>query len=164
MSLLLHKESWTRPRPNHVSPRELYARCNLPLDERSEAREFFVQAKPRPTADVAEEDGEISVRDFAAMSDFEPQLIKPAECPKCLSTDVRRIIYGRPTPESFEKIQRGEAALGHCFLEAWLPDWRCGVCRHEWFVADDPVKQEMEMLLQRILQNTNARQGAKEGV
>jgi hypothetical protein len=95
------------------------------------------------------------------MSDSDLQLTKPTECPKCHATDVRRIIYGRPTPESFEKIQRGEAALGHCFIEPWLPDWRCGVCRHEWFVADDPAKQEMERLLQKIITESEARRAAR---
>jgi ribosomal protein L37AE/L43A len=89
------------------------------------------------------------------MTDKPIELRKPDTCPKCDSTDVRRIIYGRPTAESLERIKRGEACLGHCFIEPWLPDWRCHACRHEWFVADDPGKQELERLLRSIIERAH---------
>lgn len=89
------------------------------------------------------------------MKDSPIQLRRPAACPKCGALDLRRIIYGRPMPEAMAMIERGEACLGHCFIERWLPDWRCHACRHEWFDADDPAKQELERLVERIFEGAH---------
>jgi ribosomal protein L37AE/L43A len=78
-------------------------------------------------------------------------LQRPASCPECGNPEVIRIIYGKPTVESMAKVERGEATLGGCFIEPWLPDWQCGMCRHKWFVAEDPAKQQMEAMFERIL-------------
>ncbi len=79
------------------------------------------------------------------------ELRRPGICPKCGGSEVQRIIYGVPTKESWQLIERGEACLGGCFVTPWLPSWRCGSCWHEWFVADDPGKQEFERYLQEVL-------------
>jgi ribosomal protein L37AE/L43A len=79
------------------------------------------------------------------------ELIKPSICPECKGTDIRRIIGGRPTPEAWEMVERGEAVLGSCFLERKWNDWRCIDCNYEWYDPDDPARQEMEALLEKIL-------------
>jgi ribosomal protein L37AE/L43A len=90
------------------------------------------------------------------MEDSPIELRKPDVCPKCSGMDVRRILYGRPTAESMQRVERGEACLGGCFIQPWLPDWRCHSCRHVWFVADDPSKQELERLLHSIIEKADA--------
>ena len=64
---------------------------------------------------------------------------------------MKRIYYGRPLPEAAEKIFRREAVGGGCFVRPWMSDWHCAMCRHEWFEADDPAKQELEALLAGII-------------
>jgi hypothetical protein len=85
------------------------------------------------------------------MEESQTELRRPEVCSKCGDTEVQRIVYGPPTAESWQLIERGQACLGGCFVRPWLPDWRCNSCRHEWFVADDPVKQEREIYLQELL-------------
>jgi hypothetical protein len=82
------------------------------------------------------------------------QLRRPGECPHCLGRDIRLILYGHPNREALGMISRGEACLGPCSLERWLPDWRCSACGHEWFDPDDPAKQRLEQLLERVLRFT----------
>jgi hypothetical protein len=84
------------------------------------------------------------------------ELRRPDACPKCGGADLRRIVYGRPTAEAMQQIERGEACLGECLVKPWLPDWRCHSCGHEWYVADDPGKQELESLLQRFIEKADA--------
>jgi hypothetical protein len=38
-------------------------------------------------------------------------------------------------------IAAKEAVPGGCIVRAWLPDWFCDQCAHEWFDASDPAKQ-----------------------
>ncbi len=78
-------------------------------------------------------------------------LRKPATCPECGATDIRLILYGRPNAEALDLIWRGEACLGYRSIDRWLPDWRCHGCGHEWFDADDPAKQNLERLVERVL-------------
>lgn len=80
------------------------------------------------------------------------ELRKPESCPNCSGADIRRICYGRPLPEPLEKAQRGEVVLGGRFIQPWSPDWECQNCRHRWFDPDDPGKQEIEALPERILE------------
>jgi hypothetical protein len=78
-------------------------------------------------------------------------LRQPAKCPKCGGSDLRFILYGYPNIEALAMIVRGVACLGFSSIDRWLPDWRCYNCGHEWFDADDPAKQKLERLVERVL-------------
>jgi hypothetical protein len=49
-----------------------------------------------------------------------------------------------------DKVNRGIAILGGCFLLPWSPDWECATCHHRWFDKDDPEKQRREKEWQEI--------------
>jgi Zn finger protein HypA/HybF involved in hydrogenase expression len=53
-------------------------------------------------------------------------------CPNCKAKEGVNILYGMPSPELFEKAERGEIALGGCVIEENQPDRRCLKCNHEW--------------------------------
>jgi len=53
-------------------------------------------------------------------------------CPSCKAKEGVDILYGMPTPESFENAERGELAIGGCVIEDNQPDRRCLKCEHEW--------------------------------
>ena len=52
---------------------------------------------------------------------------KPCKCPHCGGIVVR-IIYGEPTPETFEIADRGELVIGGCCINKESPDWECLNC------------------------------------
>ena len=56
---------------------------------------------------------------------------KPLKCPHC-GGKVVRIIYGEPTPETFEAAERGDFALGGCCINELSPDWQCISCGHQF--------------------------------
>ncbi|MBM3459958.1 MAG: hypothetical protein FJX77_15665 [Armatimonadetes bacterium] len=85
------------------------------------------------------------------------ELRRPTACPECGGTTILRIFYGYPTWEAWALVEDGQATLGGCFVSQWAPDWQCGVCRHEWFDPDDPVKQEMERLLANLRARASGR-------
>ena len=85
------------------------------------------------------------------LSDPTLQLRKPTICPQCSGTDIRLILYGCPNAEALGMIGGGEACLGCDAIDRWLPDWRCHDCGHEWFDPDDPAKQKLERLVERML-------------
>jgi len=82
------------------------------------------------------------------------------ECPACHCAEIKRILYGRPGPSAMEEIERGEAISGGCFAFAGQPDWQCAACRHRWFDADDPGKQEIEAFLRRIQERSGTKGSA----
>ena len=79
------------------------------------------------------------------------ELRRPKNCPQCGSTKFAQILYGRPTSEATEAIERGEFVLGGCFVLPDQPDWECQACRHQWFDATDPARIEWEKLLDDLL-------------
>ncbi len=79
-------------------------------------------------------------------------LRKPTHCPHCTSDRVLRIFYGLPGKEAWDIIHRGEAVAGGCSMSPGQPDWQCERCRHQWFDADDPARQDIQSLLFRASQ------------
>jgi len=53
-------------------------------------------------------------------------------CPKCQSPRVIRIVYGFPTSEMFDKVDRGEVKLGGCIIKEDNPDFYCKDCGHKF--------------------------------
>jgi hypothetical protein len=53
-------------------------------------------------------------------------------CPSCGAGTVVPILYGRPSPETFERARLGEVALGGCCVDRNSPKWRCRGCGHEF--------------------------------
>ncbi len=55
---------------------------------------------------------------------------KPISCRSCgVTGKPLPIVYGYPTPETFEAAQRGEVVLGGCVLTGDDPEWTCAACR-----------------------------------
>jgi ribosomal protein L37AE/L43A len=79
------------------------------------------------------------------------ELRRPEKCPACGATSFVRIIRGRPTPEAWDMIERGEAVPGGCFVFPQMPDWRCKSCQHEWLDLEDPVRQELEKAIADVV-------------
>ena len=52
--------------------------------------------------------------------------------PSCNKATGVDIVYGMPSPELFEKSERGEIALGGCVVEENQPIYRCLDCGFEW--------------------------------
>ena len=59
-------------------------------------------------------------------------LTKAEKCPKCGSDEVAEILYGYPTPETFETQDRGEIELGGCVISEDAPQWVCKNCKGRW--------------------------------
>ncbi len=56
-----------------------------------------------------------------------------SKCPKCGSPNYIPIVYGYPSPEAFEKAERGELILaGCCIFEENPPVKCCKNCRHQY--------------------------------
>jgi hypothetical protein len=53
-------------------------------------------------------------------------------CPKCKSKKVVPIVYGMPSTEMLEKLNRDEVALGGCVVIDGQPKWYCNACDHEF--------------------------------
>lgn len=49
-------------------------------------------------------------------------------CPKCGSSNIRRIAYGLPGLEMAEAAERGEIALGGCVIDERSRQWECAAC------------------------------------
>lgn len=79
------------------------------------------------------------------------ELRKPQNCPRCGSSRLIRILYGRPTAEGMEAVDREEYVLGSCFVHPNQPDWECMTCRHQWFDAEDPARIRRDQLLNDLL-------------
>jgi hypothetical protein len=62
-------------------------------------------------------------------------VLEPPACPQCGSTDTVPIMYGYPSPETFEAVERGEIpgiAIGGCMVDDANPVWGCPACKHRW--------------------------------
>ncbi len=65
---------------------------------------------------------------------------KPKTCPKCGGRIVD-IIYGMPSPETYERALRGEVMLGGCCIardehgRIMDPKWGCADCERQFRVV-----------------------------
>jgi hypothetical protein len=60
---------------------------------------------------------------------------KAPKCPECQANDTVPIMYGLPSAETFEAVERGEipwVAIGGCVVEPTNPTWACPACEHRW--------------------------------
>lgn len=92
------------------------------------------------------------------------ELRRPKQCPKCGSSNFAEIVYGRPTSEALDAVDRGEIALGGCFIMPGQPDWRCNVCGHKWFEPDDPARVRRETLLNDLINDDQSNQEDEDSV
>ena len=52
-----------------------------------------------------------------------------ATCPRCGTfAAMLPIVFGYPTPDTFEAADRGEVALGGCVITGEDPTHRCSAC------------------------------------
>jgi hypothetical protein len=56
----------------------------------------------------------------------------PRRCPRCISDEVIRILYGTPTPDLLEEARAGRVALGADVFWPEAPEWLCVGCAHQW--------------------------------
>jgi hypothetical protein len=75
------------------------------------------------------------------------ELRRPKNCPRCGSSKLMEILYGRPTADATDAADRSEITLGGCFMLPDAPDWECSACGHQWFDPDDPARIKREKLL-----------------
>lgn len=54
------------------------------------------------------------------------------KCPDCGSTDTVKILYGMPTYEAFEAVERGEISLGGCCISDNNPTRHCKTCGQDF--------------------------------
>ena len=60
---------------------------------------------------------------------------RPPACPACGAETTVGILYGFPSPETFEALERGEipwVAIGGCVVDDSNPVWACPACKHRW--------------------------------
>jgi hypothetical protein len=55
-------------------------------------------------------------------------------CPSCKAKAGVTIIYGFPSPTTFEKADRNEVVIGGCVIEDDAPDRQCTSCGHQWLI------------------------------
>ena len=55
-------------------------------------------------------------------------------CPECGAHATMPIMYGFPTPETVEAVQRGElrVVIGGCGVDDSNPSWACPDCKSRW--------------------------------
>jgi hypothetical protein len=56
----------------------------------------------------------------------------PRRCPRCISDEVIRILYGTPSPDLLEEARSGRVALGADVFWPEAPQWLCVGCEYEW--------------------------------
>ena len=54
------------------------------------------------------------------------------KCPYC-SSKLIEIVYGMPSPEAFEKVEKGELYLGGCIIEDNQPKYHCNKCNKRFY-------------------------------
>lgn len=59
-------------------------------------------------------------------------LDRKENCPKCAARTGVPILYGMPSPEMFERLERGEIVAGGCVIEKDAPEWACQACGFRW--------------------------------
>ena len=53
-------------------------------------------------------------------------------CPSCGAKTGVNILYGFPSQEAIECVERGDLVLGGCCVEGDEPDRQCVQCGHQW--------------------------------
>jgi len=56
----------------------------------------------------------------------------PAECPKCKSKAIARIVYGLVKGGYEEEVKSGKVVLGGCVISEFSPAWQCTACSAEF--------------------------------
>jgi len=59
-------------------------------------------------------------------------VIRKYKCPECKQNAGVNLVYGYPSVDLAEKVERGEIALGGCAIEEGQPQRRCLACGAEW--------------------------------
>ena len=57
---------------------------------------------------------------------------KPIKCQKCGKKTVVKILYGMPSPESWERYENGKLIIGGCCITQDSPEWGCTHCQTEY--------------------------------
>ena len=74
-----------------------------------------------------------SVIDYLLNQNF----MKPKECPKCKSSDVKKIIFGLPSDDFAKSDEAKKYGWGGCIVGGDNPAWHCDKCGHEWGKTKD---------------------------
>jgi len=64
---------------------------------------------------------------------------RPLSCPTC-GTRMIPILYGLPSPEMRESVERGEIKLGGCVVSGGDPEWWCPQCEEPWPARQSPAQ------------------------
>ena len=59
-------------------------------------------------------------------------MMKPKECPKCESSDMKEIIYGLPAEDFLKSDEAKKYYCAGCIVTKDDPAWHCDKCDHEW--------------------------------
>ena len=54
------------------------------------------------------------------------------KCPKCYSSNIKKIIYGYPSDESYILAKKGEIILGGVAKEENSPQYSCEACKTDF--------------------------------
>ena len=84
------------------------------------------------------------------------ELRRPKSCPRCGSSKIVGILYGRPNDEGWDAVESGEYILGGCFVMPGQPDWECTTCSYQWFDADDPARIRRDQILDDLLNDNSS--------
>ena len=81
--------------------------------------ELFSKASLPPDALVPNQDFDLS---------------KPPPCPACKTTDVAKIVYGKPalTRQVLEGLESGRIISGGCQIHNGAPGWHCNRCNQDF--------------------------------
>ena len=69
----------------------------------------------------------------------DPESIR--SCPRCGADHAIPIIYGLPSREGVERVQRGERVLGGCMVSVDSPRWQCRACGHRFGDHEDALRR-----------------------
>lgn len=84
----------------------------------------------------------------------------PRACPRCAAELVIPVVWGKPSPDDFDRAEKGEFALGGCCVPGDLGKatyWACGVCGYHFPVAPLENSSPIGRLLEEISWEGNAR-------
>ena len=84
----------------------------------------------------------------------------PGACPRCAAEAVIPVVWGMPTPDDFDRAERGDFTLGGCCVPDDLGKaayWACGRCGHQFSVAPLENRSPIGRLLEEISWEGNAR-------
>ena len=75
------------------------------------------------------------------MSEERPEVERGATvCPACGGSLIP-ILYGLPSPEGVEAMERGEVALGGCLVTGDDPKFRCLSCQAAYWIGGNARKR-----------------------